>query len=163
MTGEELIVISEEITSETFRKVSRKLYDAEDRGNAVRLEINSEGGSVYDALAIAGRIVASSVSVHTVGYGSTMSAATLILASGHKRSMSRFAWFMVHEAQDTMKGTVTAMQHHVTQARKEETQWAVIMEELTDTPRDTWIQLAAECAYLTPQQCFQLGVVDAII
>lgn len=158
------IIISEEINSETFQRFSLQLSELEqDSLDPVVLEINSEGGSVYDALAICGRMDASKCSIHTHGYGSVMSAATLILANGDLRKISRHAWFMVHEASDKIKGSITGLTHHIKQARREETQWAVIMSDLTDVPKETWLELSANVTYMTAEECLQLGVVDAII
>lgn len=48
------------------------------------LYINSQGGNLYEALGLIDMIKNSQVPVRTIGYGSVMSAAFLILASGTK-------------------------------------------------------------------------------
>lgn len=162
------IIITGEINSNTFKRVSKQLQKLEKLNEEcdiqpVIIEINSEGGNVYDALAIVGRIQASPCHITTKGFGCIMSAATLILAAGNKREISRYAWFMTHEASDALKGSVSAIGHALNQARKEELQWAVIMEELTDTPKEAWLEMATKSTYLTAADCLQYGVADLII
>ena len=49
----------------------------EDSRKAITIRINSEGGAVYEAMAIVGRLTKSSCQIITEGYGAVWSAATL--------------------------------------------------------------------------------------
>ncbi len=72
-----------------FERVSNK--------KTVTVKVYSEGGSVYEALAIVGRLRKSGCHIVTEGYGVVASAATIILACGHRRKISHYAQFMHHE------------------------------------------------------------------
>ena len=54
------------------------------------LRINCPGGECYEALAIVGRMKASSCIIKTEAFGHAMSAATLILMAGDYRKMSKY-------------------------------------------------------------------------
>ena len=84
----------------SWKEVKRieEIFRKERGEKAITIRLHSEGGSVYEALAIVGRIEKCKCQIITEGYGAIMSAATLILASGDKRRISRLAWFMVHES-----------------------------------------------------------------
>jgi hypothetical protein len=71
--------------------------ESEDK-STVTIKINSPGGSTYDAMAIIGRIRSAKCYIVTEGYGQIMSAASLILASGRKRRINKYAFLMWHEA-----------------------------------------------------------------
>ena len=76
-----VILIDDEITESSFALFDAALSEMErDSKRTVTIRINSPGGSVYDALAIIGRLTSSSCHIVTEGYGHVMSAATLLLA-----------------------------------------------------------------------------------
>jgi len=80
----------------------------------INIYINSEGGCLYSALSIIDIISLNKVKINTIISGVCMSAATLILLSGHTRSMmpnsymlihniSSGFWGKMHEFEDEMK------------------------------------------------------------
>lgn len=157
------IVISGEINERTFRRVSMALTELEALNRkSITIEINSEGGEVYQALAVIGRMKNSPCKLTTIGYGQVMSAASVILAAGDERIISKYAWVMVHEGSAEVGGKVADMIEFIRQCRREEEQWARIMEDLTATPKSAWLEMCTKDTYLTPDQCLQLGLVDRI-
>ncbi len=68
----------------------------------IKLIINSLGGNILDGFALIGVIENSFVPVYTYGYGSIMSMALPILASGDKRFGHQLATFMYHECLDSV-------------------------------------------------------------
>lgn len=136
--------------------------EAQNRKN-ITIRIHSEGGSVYEALAILGRMEKSPCNITTEGFGAIMSAATLILAAGDKRRMSRLGWFMYHESSYGVEGRHSSMKDAVAQAEKEELQWAKVMAEYTGKPESYWNKLGKrKDVYLTAEQLLELGVIDEI-
>jgi ATP-dependent Clp protease protease subunit len=84
-------------------------YDDENEDNLnnyerkpIKFIINSFGGSVYDGFGLIGAIETSVTPVYTYCYGSAMSMALIILASGHKRFGHKLSTFMYHECSDNI-------------------------------------------------------------
>ena len=93
-----VIQINEEIDDHSFSFLDAALSELERSSKkTITIKINSPGGSVYDALAMIGRLNSSSCRIVTEAYGHVMSAATLLLAAGKKRRMSKYCVFMAHQ------------------------------------------------------------------
>jgi ATP-dependent Clp protease, protease subunit len=163
---ERVILLNEEIDSETFTLIECALSEMESHNKGtITIKINSDGGSVADALAIVGRIQASPAYIVTEGYGNIMSAATLILASGRKRRISRYATFMTHESSYEVEGRHSQLKAEVAQREKEEHLWAGAMASFTKgrSNKDFWIKHGVGTdLYLPPEEILKLGVVDEV-
>lgn len=160
-----IITITNEIDSDEFLRIDAALSEMEsDSRKSVTIRINSPGGTVYDALAIVGRITNSKCKIITEGYGHVMSAATLILACGDERKLSKFAWFMCHEASYAVDGKHTDIKRAVLQAEKEEQHWSKWMEEFSNKDSKFWQKVASEQdTYYSASELLELGIVDEII
>lgn len=158
-----IIRISSELTMETFREFSKKMAYLEGKKDAVKIELSSEGGSAYAALAYSALIRNSPLNVEITAYGFVASAAVLILASGDIRFMTKEAWVMVHEDSGKLKGDVVALEREAAQLRRLELQWAELLQELTGTKASIWTALHKETTYLNAAQCVGLNLVDDII
>lgn len=129
----------------------------------VTLRISSWGGDAYTALGIIGRMQNSKCLIDTEGYGKIASAATAILAAGHRRRLSRFSEFMHHEATIGVEGRQSEVEHELKQHRKMETVWCELMFELTGIPTQFWkTQGVGKDFYMTPDQCLNMNVIDEI-
>lgn len=154
-----------EIDESTFIQIDTALTILESQSrSAVTIKINSMGGSVYDAMAIIGRMQASKCKIVTEGFGAVMSAAIMILAAGNKRRMSKFAWCMWHEASYGHEGTVAQMQHFQRQMEREENIGAEMMERFSGAPKKFWLSEGklGKDLYLTAEECMNLGVIDEV-
>lgn len=130
----------------------------------VTIRISSPGGSVYDALAIVGRMSSSSCPIITEGFGQVMSAATLILAAGKKRRMSRYCMFMHHKSSYMIGGDHDSVVDEVKQVEREEKLWSEWMSEFSKRTSQFWYNAAKKKNYYaTAQECLKLGVIDEII
>jgi len=160
-----IITISEEITYPMFDIVDAGLSFMESESKqAITVRIKSVGGSCGDALALVGRLKRSKCQIITEGYGEVMSAATLILACGDKRRISRFAVFMWHEASYAMEGRHSQMKATVAELEKEEKQWAQWMSQFSDKDSKFWLTKGIGIdAYFTAEELLEMGVVDEII
>lgn len=130
----------------------------------VTIKINSIGGETYAAMAIVGRIKESTCHIVTKGYGAIMSAATLILTSGHRRKLSRYAWFMWHEMSFGLDETrLSNHKAYLVQAMKEEKQWASFMAESTKKSKEFWRKHGiGHDAYFTAEELLEYGVIDEL-
>lgn len=133
----------------------------------ITVRIHSEGGNFYEALSIVGRIKSCSCDVIVEGYGSVMSAATLILVSGKKRRLSSFSWFMLHEIRVDSSGedvTISDQADELKQLEREQQRWCHILGELTKQSSEWWRKsIKKQDLYLSPQECLDLGIIDEII
>jgi len=160
-----VIRISEEIDSGVFDKVDAAMNNLERSSRKmITVKINSEGGSVYDALAIIGRLTSSKCKIVTEGYGKVMSAATLILACGDERKMSKYCWLMHHES--GYDGGFQKLSDHkdlLTQIHRQELHWAEAMAEFTEKPKKYWMSTGVrKDKYFTANECLELGIVDKV-
>lgn len=158
--------IGEDIIFADFDWKLTQLEQLSDKPITVRL--NSEGGSFYDALSIVGRIKSCKCEVIVEGYGSVMSAATLILVAGSKRRLSSYAWFMLHEIRVSGEAhkdvPLSDQADEVKQLEREQQRWCHILGELTKQPSDWWRRsIKKQDLYLSPQECLDLGIIDEII
>lgn len=154
-----------EIDEGTFCYVDSALTLLEGNNKkAITVKINSEGGSLYDALAIVARIRSSKCRIVTEGYGCIMSAASLIMAAGHKRRMSEFAWLMHHEMSYDAGGTHEQVKHRVKQLDREEEMWQEAMAKFTKHDKEYWANTGklGQDLYLNAEQCKVLGIIDEV-
>ena len=107
------IVLSNDIDNESVEEIIQFILDVNEHDDEqesaikdferkpIKLIINSYGGSMYDGFALIGAIENSITPICTYCYGSAMSMALSIFASGHTRFMSKYATLMYHEALTT--------------------------------------------------------------
>lgn len=160
-----IITIKGEIDEKQFALVDAGLSEMESASRkAVTIRINSQGGSVYDALAIVGRLRASKCKIITEGYGEIMSAATLILACGHERKMSEFGWFMTHESSYAVEGKHSDVKNYVKQAEREEAVWNRYMAKFSKQDEKFWAKVNQGVdTFYSPEQLKEIGVIDEVI
>jgi ATP-dependent protease ClpP protease subunit len=163
---ERTITLTGEIGEPQFHIVNFALTEMERSSKKkVTIIVHSEGGSVYEALAIIGRLKASSVSkIITRGFGQVMSAATMILACGDERQISKFAYFMHHESSYGVEGRHSSIKDVTEQVEREENDWAKWMEEFTKKSKKFWKESGCrKDAFFNAAQLVKLGVADEII
>jgi ATP-dependent Clp protease protease subunit len=158
------IILSGEIDSDKYYAFSTELNELESGTSSITLELSSDGGDAYYALAIAGRIRNSSCDIIIHGYGLIASAAVLILASGDFRYLAKEAWVMVHEDSiSEYEGTVSEMEKTAVHYRRLEEQWVELLAERTTANKVTWTDLHKAEKYLTAPECLKLGLADKLI
>lgn len=159
------INITGEINNDTFKAVEMGFSEMEAISDEpITLRINSEGGAVYEALAIIGLIRRSPCVIVSEGYGSIMSSATLIMSACDERSISEYAYFMYHEMSYGSDGTHTQNKALVEQAEKEKQNWSEWMSEFSKKNKNYWYNLSNKGdVYLTANELLKIGCVDKII
>ena len=160
------ISITGDIDEEMYHFVDTAVSElAGDNRKAITVRINSEGGSVYDALAIVGRLKSAGVSqIITEGQGCVMSAATLILACGDIRRISEYAWAMHHECSYEIDGRHSDIDDFRKQVDREHGKWAEYMARFSNKSKQFWVKAGVgKDLYLSPEELLKYGVVDSII
>lgn len=130
----------------------------------ITIKVNSEGGIVYEAFAMIGRIKASPCPIITEGYGCVMSAATLILMSGDHRKLSRYCCTMFHAMQYGTNGDHADIKEHVAQAEKEMKNLARYYEEFSTESSSFWTRkIKKKEFYPSAEEMLKLGAIDEVI
>lgn len=134
-------------------------------GYGVQIVLSSSGGAAMDALAIASLIRKYPRPVAVHGTGLIASAATIILAAGHKglRSMDSTAWLMVHEDSGKFKGTVSVLEDEAKRLRRMENQWCWLFAQYTGRSKEEWRRINKREQYLNAREALHLGVIDFIV
>ncbi len=167
------LYITGEINDESFHEFSQALAELEESSfeldenglGLVEVELISDGGSAYAALAFYDRIINSHITVNITATGIVASAATLVLAAGDTRRMTTNAWAMVHEdTTDVTKGMMVSKAEAVLRHNRAlETQWNELLESQTDTPVAVWEKLNREETFLDAETCKKLGLIEEIV
>jgi len=159
------IYITGEINNDSYEVFSRRFSFLDKTKGVIYIELMSDGGYSFAALAFYDKIINSDNDVHISAYGLVASAATLILAAGDFRRIAKNAWCMVHEDEPEIPegARVKQFESIASNARMFEEQWAHLLEENTSASSGKWAELHLNETYLTPTECLDLGLVDEII
>lgn len=163
---DKILYITGEITPESYNEFSRKVRLLEVKGvKRVVLEIISEGGDAYSALAYFDRIQSSQIEFVGIATGLVASAATLIFIGCEQRYMTNSAWLMIHE--DSLSGLdnskVSQLERETKHARRMEDQWSSLFAFCTKVTKLKWDALAKTETYMDADECYKLGILDGIV
>jgi ATP-dependent Clp protease protease subunit len=137
-------------------------------GRVLTLYINSQGGDLYEAFGLIDMMRNSQVPIRTIGYGSVMSAAFLILASGSpgERYVTRNCGIMCHQ----MSASEEMGKYHDIKATRKETDR--LNKAMYDTLKETTgldgrvikaRLLPAHDVYMSAEEMIEFGAVDHIL
>ena len=136
----------------------------ENKNDPINLIINSDGGSVYEALGIIDYIQSLDVKVNTICRGRAMSAAALILCAGTGvRAASQYSTIMFHEISSDIYGKSSDMKANVQHMEKLEEILLEILKSNSNKEKDYWKNVTIKDYYITPKDALDMGVIDAII
>lgn len=153
------------VDEQMFKALDAHLSVLEAESNEpITVVLNSSGGHAYDGHALAARIRSSPCQITVKGYGAVMSAATLILAAGHKRELSKYAIVMIHESSAEFAGKSLEMKHYAKWCVREEVIYCNMMAELTGTQSDVWKKIigSGRDQYFDAEEILKLGLVDRL-
>lgn len=159
------IYVTGEINEEAYKAFTKRLsaLERQDPTLPIEIELNSGGGTTYDALAMASRMRLSPCELNVTAMGYVASAAVIILAYGDYRKISSECWVMVHEDQDTHEGKTSEVEIESAHMRRMELQWCELLAEVTGTLAAQWAALHKKTTYLNAQECIRLGLVEAVV
>jgi ATP-dependent Clp protease protease subunit len=140
------------------------MRDEEHKNDAINLLINSDGGSVYEALGIIDFMQSLDIKVNTIVRGRAMSAAALILCAGTGlRAASKNSTIMFHEISSDIYGKSSDMKANVQHMEKLEETLLDIIETNSNKSKEYWKGVTIKDYYITPTEALNLGVIDTII
>lgn len=159
--------IDEDNVNEAVKWIAYENIDA-NPDRILTLYINSQGGDLYEAFGLIDIMKNSQIPIRTIGYGSIMSAAFLILASGSKgeRYITKNCGIMCHQ----MSCSEEMGKYHDIKATRKETDrlnraMYDILKEATDL--DGRIiktkLLPAHDVYMTAEEMIAFGAADEIL
>ncbi len=88
------------ITSDQFRKALAEIPAKQ----AIDLHIHSDGGSVFEGVAMHSQLSQRSGAVNVIVDGLAASAASFVAMAGKTIEMAQHSWMMIHEAHGSMNG-----------------------------------------------------------
>ena len=136
----------------------------EHKNDPINLIINSDGGSVYEALGIIDYIQSLDVKTNTICRGRAMSAAALILCAGTGvRAASQYSTIMFHEISSDIYGKSSDMKANVQHMEKLEEILLEILKSNSNKEKEYWKNVTIKDYYITPKDALDMGVIDTII
>lgn len=105
--------------------------EKEKSNKPIDIIINSEGGNIYDGLAIYDRIRQSEIEINTRGYGYVASMAIIIFLAGDYRYVSLDTSFMSHQGIDEAEGKLTDLEISIKETKRLEEVVVNIISEHT--------------------------------
>ena len=132
------------------------------KAKSINLEINSPGGSVFDALAIFNALKNSGKQINVKVMGIAASAASYIAMVGDKITMPENTFMMVHNPLNAIYGNAADMR-----------EMADVLDKVGDSLVTTYVartgqsdaeirDLLAKDSYLTAAECLALGFADEV-
>ena len=153
----------------TYNKFQNKIKELKAiEAKYLDINIKSPGGSVNDALLIHSTICTlENVSVTTICYGFTASAATLIAQAGKKRKICSNSLYLAHRALNVALGNVNEFREKLTDLEKIDTTIAKLYADRSGNSIDIYQELMnrnnGNGEWLTPQEVIDLKLADEIL
>lgn len=130
---------------------------------SVTLEINSPGGSVFDALAIYNALKQSGKDITVKVMGIAASAASFIAMAGKTIVMPENAFMMVHNPMNGVMGNAADMREMADALDKIGNSLVSIYVARTGQSDEQIRSLLAKDSYLSAQECKDLGFADELV
>ena len=159
--------IDEENINETVKWIAHENIDPK-ADRVLTLYVNSQGGDLYEALGLIDMMRNSQIPIRTIGYGSVMSAAFLIVASGApgERYITKNCGIMCHQ----MSCSEEIGKYHDIKATRKETDR--LNKAMYDVLKETTgldgriiktKLLPAHDVYMTAEEMIEFGAADQIL
>lgn len=159
------ILLYEEINNESARDVNTKLLGMSIKypKAPIYLEINSQGGSVADGIAIMNTIQQISNPVITIINGETCSMAGFISVVGDKRFITPNSYWMGHPMEDVVGGNPRTIKDRGVYLEKLEEDLQKIFKTKTKLNDLEFAKMMHGELWLDAESALQKGIVDAIL
>lgn len=131
----------------------------------VTIRLNSNGGSLFEAMSIIDNIRNSSVQVTGIVDGVAASAAAVILQACDKRVMQPNARLMIHRPSGVAEGEAEDMESYVALMKQEEDKIKALLLERTKQPEDVvnaWLVRSTN-KWFDAQAALKSGLIDEVL
>lgn len=120
----------------------------------IEVKINSPGGDVHNGFSVCEALLSSKIPVTTNVVGMAYSIAGVVAMCGHKKKMSDYATFMMHDASGNKGGEVLELIS---------SSLAKIFENNTNLTLDKCKELMKRETWYNAEECLKNGLIDEIV
>lgn len=150
-----------EINEQTVEYVADKFRENYSKGCMITVSIDSYGGYIDAAYAIA-EILSAAVedgsNVLTMNSGNVMSAATVVFLMGNARVFDpSVGGFVIHQPYTSIEGNSTELIETAISLYQTENSLVDLYSQYSDTPKEEIVRIMAEDRELTPEEIKSLG------
>lgn len=161
------IFLHGEIEEDRISLVIKSIYylDSQNQQKPIELFISSNGGCLYEMLALYDVLNTTTCPIHTVAVGKCMSAAPLLVAAGtrgNRYSMPNTQW-MIHDFSLSIPpDKLLSIKSDIKSTDEIKSRWASLMETHTKVSAKKWIVMCNRSAdtYFNAEEALEWGVVD---
>lgn len=165
-----IVCLSDDIDNDMAKEITTALSDLGTRflnvpDARILLNINSTGGTVYDAFSIISAIKTCPVRVDTFVSGLAASSAFVISLAGEKRYCSSLATYMFHSVSAISEGTMNNVQNdieHTLDLQKRMVKFVQKNSRISKKKLEEILKSNKDW-YFSPNECVRMGVVDSIV
>jgi len=150
----------------TLHAVDKKLQVSNqflDIRPAIKLHINSYGGSLFAGLATVDTIRSLDSEVHSIIDGAAASAATIISCSCAKRYIGKYSKMLIHQLSSGMYGKYNELEDDMENNKHLMDTIKAIYKEYTKVPMKKLNEILKHDLWFDSKTCKDLGLVDEII
>ncbi len=130
---------------------------------ALKVFINSGGGSVVSGISSMDTILRTKVPVHTYVDGFCASAATFLSVVGSKRFMSRNSYMLIHQLSSSLWGKYSEIEDEKKNLDLMMETIKNVYKEFTKVPMDKLDEILKHDLLWDANQCLKYGLIDEII
>lgn len=124
------------------------------------MRINSDGGEIFDAIALYNSLKARNV--HVIIDGICASAASIVAMSGKRITMKQGSMMMIHKPITSVKGDSEALSAAAELMSKLTDTMASIYSERTGLPKEQVLAIMDQEAYMTPDEAVAYRFADEV-
>jgi ATP-dependent Clp endopeptidase proteolytic subunit ClpP len=128
----------------------------------INIYINSEGGCLYSALSIIDIISLNKVTINTIVSGVCMSAATLILLSGHNRCMMVNSYMLIHNISSGFWGKMHEFEDEMKNLNELTKKLKEIYKKNSNITKTQLDKILKTDVLIPANDCLKYGLIDEI-
>lgn len=155
--------LSNLLTETDIRLQNTKNLLGGDYTPTIHLKIRSDGGSLFEGLAILDRMRSLKSKIHTYVEGGAASAATLISVAGHKRYIGKNSLMLIHQLSAGNYGNFQQLEEQQENYRRLMQIIKSVYKQYTKMPMKTLEDILKKDLWLTAEECLHYGMVDEIV
>lgn len=134
-----------------------------DYNPTIHFKIRSDGGGLFEGLAILDRIRTLKSNLYTYVEGGAASAATLISIAGKKRFIGKNSLMLIHQLSAGNYGNFQQLEDQQENYRRLMNIIKSVYKQYTKLPMKTLEEILKRDLWLTAEECLKFGMVDEII
>jgi len=151
------------LTEVDIRLQNTKNILGSDYNPTIHLKLRSDGGGLFEGLAVLDRIRTLKSNLYTYVEGGAASAATLISVSGKRRFIGKNSLMLIHQLSASNYGNFQQLEDHQENYRRLMNIIKSVYKQYTKIPMKVLDEILKRDLWLTADQCLEYGMVDEII